>query len=204
MSDTSFEILLVEWLGPDSMSNTDETDQFATLLTIIGDISLSALAKSALCELLLHILNNEDHCRTLFLQDFSQADLFREDPNKVVVEMQTRLAVALHVCEYDTIPLNELLPAIDAEQFEWRIAGIHQPQRYMETMLRRVIDKGYDIDDRFTCAETIVLLAEQYAAATEHDADAWRSLAGLTGLAAFKDMVAGARKKLQGQFEAVM
>jgi len=43
MSDSSFEALLIDWLGIDSMQNTDDPAQFATLLDIIANVTMGEL-----------------------------------------------------------------------------------------------------------------------------------------------------------------
>jgi len=180
MSDTSFETLLLTWLGRDSMQNTDDPAQFATLLDIIANVTLSDVAKKAACELLLHIHKDDAYAETLlFRRVDGQAE---EDEDDYLVPMQTRFAKALYHCGEILDWVDELFPK--AENLGPNVT--HPAREYLGACLVAIINGDQEFSSRFFSWDTIVTFAEQY---TPEDCSS-------TDLEAYTTLYQAARLKL--------
>lgn len=156
MSDTSFETLLIDWLGRDSIQNTATPAEFATLLDIIANVKKSDVAKKAVLELLLYIHKDDDNAETLVFRRVEGKT--EEDEDTFLVPMQTRFARALYQCGELVEWIDELFPA--AEQFVPEMQ--YSPWEYIQSLLSAIIIDERDSSDQFFCWETVVTFAEQY------------------------------------------
>lgn len=159
MSDTSFEIRLIDWLGVDSMQNTDDPAEFATLLDIIANVKLSDIAENAVCELLLHISRNNDYARELLFRKVIGQQM--SDQKTYIAEMQTRFAKAL----YRTGELSEWVTDMfpEAKPFELKIT--QSPRVYIGALLSSIENGDQPFADRFFSWETLITFAKQYTPA---------------------------------------
>jgi hypothetical protein len=156
MSDTSFEKSLINWLGVDSMQNTDDPAEFATLLDIIANVTLSDIAEDAVCELLLHISKNNDYARELLFRRVIGQQMV--DQETYIAEMQTRFAKAL----YRTGELSEWVTDMFPEAKPFELNASHSPRIYIGALLSSIENGDRPFADSFFSWETLITFAEQY------------------------------------------
>jgi hypothetical protein len=155
-SDTSFETLLIGWLGVDSMQNTDDPAEFATLLDIIANVTLSDMAENAVCELLLHISKNNGYARELLFRKVIGQQMV--DQETYIAEMQTRFAKAL----YRTGELSEWVTDMFPEAKPFELNAGHSPRILIGALLSSIEHGHQPFEDRFFSWETLITFAEQY------------------------------------------